>query len=244
MADCAASSSSESLGTPGSPPPTPSDSIMSESTNQEEDNGRIPSSHNRKRSRSNTVSEKRAMRRKRRKRRRKMKKQKESKKNDSQHQSDPESNALVRDIILYKQMARDYWDRWQWEMHRRKEEMNKKGSINTSKSMHQIDPAQLSNPLQDGKAAEIFLGQGSFSTVQLKVYRGMLVAVKHFRAQALKHVVHNEAFLLSSLCHPYLPYLFGVCSAVQPYRIVTQFHGINYKTVTLQMEIHHVISDH
>lgn len=30
-----------------------------------------------------------------------------------------------------------------------------------------------------------------------------------------------------------------VCSAAQPYRIVTQFHGINYKTVTLQREIHH-----
>lgn len=145
-----------------------------------------------------------------------MKKQKESKKHDIQHQSDPESNALVRDMILYKQMARDYWDRWQWELHRRKEEMNKKASINTSKSLHQIDPAHLSNPLQDDKAAEIFLGQGSFSIVQLKVYRGMHVAVKQFRAQALKHDVHNEAFLLSSLCHPYLPYLFGYVQLLNP----------------------------
>ena len=247
MAECDASSSSESFGTPGSPPPTPSDSIMSESTNQQEDNSRIPSSHNQKRSRSNTVSEKRAMRRERRKRRRKMKmikrkkKSKNIKKQDIQQQSDPKSNALVRDMILYKQMARDYWDRWQWEMHRRKEEMSKKASksINTSKSLHQIDPSQLSDPIQGGRPAEIFLGRGSFSIVRLKVYRGMHVAVKQFRTQALKLDVDNEALFLSSLCHPYLPYLFGVCSAAQPYRIVTQFHGINYMTVMLQREIHH-----
>ena len=87
------------------------------------------------------------------------KKTKSIKKQDIQQQSDPKSNALVRDMILYKQMARDYWDRWQWEMHQRKEEMSKKASksINTSKSLHQIDPSQLSDPIQGGGQLKFFL---------------------------------------------------------------------------------------
>ena len=34
---------------------------------------------------------------------------------------------------------------------------------------------------------------------------------------------------VSSVCHPYLPYIFGVCTAT-PYWIVTQFHCIDCKT--------------
>lgn len=138
-------------------------------------------------------------------------------------------------------MARDYWDRWQWELHKRKEEMyhQKKTSRKVSDTglLHQIDPSQLSDPIQGDKPTEVYLGRGSFSIVRLKVHRGVYVAVKQFQTRSVKSDVHNEAVLLLSVCHPCLPYLFGVCTTVEPYRITTQFHGIDHKTVTLQREI-------
>ena len=155
-----------------------------------------------------------------------------------QQNTDIDPNEQKELAIMYKQMARDYWDRWQWEMRQRKEEIGRRQALQ-SKSLHQIDPSQLSDPIQDGKAMEIFIGRGSFSIVRLKIYRGMYVAEKQFRTRSLKEDVLNEAQLLSSVCHPYLPYIFGVCTATPPYRIVTQFHGIDCKTVTLQREIHH-----
>ena len=227
-----ATSSSDSFGTPGSPPSTSSDDTTESTTlNIVQDDCNKP-----KRRRTNTVSEKRVMRRERKKRRRRMKKLVLAQQEKSQQQHGSEQKELERDVILYKQMAQDYWDRWQWEKNKRKEEMGRKQT--TSKSLHQIDPSQLSDPIQGSKQTKVYLGRGSFSIVQLKVYRGMYVAVKQFRTQSLKADVHNEAFFLSSLCHPHLPYLFGVCTASPPYRIVTQFHGIDYKTVTLQREIH------
>ena len=112
-------------------------------------------------------------------------------------------------MILYKQMAQDYWDRWQWEMHLRKEEMQRKqpGTKGASKSLHQIDSSQLSDPVIGGTSTEVYLGRGSSSIVQLKVYRGVYVAVKQFRTPSLKEDVHNEALLcLLSAIHTY----FGV----------------------------------
>ena len=101
------------------------------------------------------------------------------------------------------------------------------------------------NPKKDGQSTEVHLGQGSFSIVQLKVYRGINVAVKQYRADTEKADVSHEARVLSRLCHPYLPYLFGVCTETPPYRIVMQFHGINLQTVTLSKEMleKNVVSD-
>ena len=39
--------------------------------------------------------------------------------------------------------------------------------------------------------------------------------------------VTNEANLLASLCHPYLPSLFGVCMKEKPFRLVMQFYVID-----------------
>ena len=160
-----------------------------------------------------------------------------------QRNTDPDANAHeqkqpAQDLILYKQMAQDYWDWWQWEVCQRKKEIGERHAAR-SKSLHQIDPSHLSDPIQDGKTTEAIIGRGSFSIVQLKVYRGMLVAVKQFRTQSLKEDVLNEALHLNAICHPCLPHLFGVCTTAPPHRIVTQFHGIDGRTVTLQREIHH-----
>ena len=154
-----------------------------------------------------------------------------------------ESENFKTDMVLYKQMAKDYWDRWRWELQRRKEEMSKTASkstaCTTNHGLHQINPAYLSDPHQNGKPTEVLLGHGSFSLVYLIVYRGYCVAAKRFRTGAVKDVVVNEALLLSLVNHPYLPFIFGVCTEVEPYQLITQFHGVDSKTVTLHREIYH-----
>ena len=44
-------------------------------------------------------------------------------------------------------------------------------------------------------------------------------------AHTVKKDVQLEAEMSAALCHPCLPLLFGICSRVQPYKIVLQFHG-------------------
>lgn len=136
-------------------------------------------------------------------------------------------------------MANHYWDRWQWELQKRKEvaQLNRKEIRN--KGLHEIHPAFLTNPNKDGQpsSSEVYLRQGSFSIVQLKVYQGINVAVKQYHARTEIADVHNEAMVLSRLCHPYLPYLFGVCTESLPYRLVMQFYRIGLQTVTLSKEM-------
>ena len=49
--------------------------------------------------------------------------------------------------------------------------------------------------------------------------------------------VIDEAKIMNELCHPFLPYLFEVCTTARPFRIITQFQGMDSKTVTLQREL-------
>ena len=183
MAECADDCS---LWTPGSPPSTGSesgsDSCMPKRTV--------------KQSRLNTEEEKRKMRRERKKRKRKMNRKRrrvtvQAKEVQEQHDSEHK-----RELVLYKQMARDYWDRWQWEMRQRKEEMAKKHATRSAtkrdSTLHQIDPAQLCDPIpQPGQPTEVFLGRGSFSIVRLKKYRGIYVAVKQFRTQSQMYTMKH-----------------------------------------------------
>ena len=53
----------------------------------------------------------------------------------------------------------------------------------------------------------------------------MYVAVKQLHVKALLGDVQREAELTTSLCHPFLPYIYGICSKVHPYSIFLQFHG-------------------
>lgn len=77
--------------------------------------------------------------------------------------------------------------------------------------------------------------------LRLQLYRGICVAVKELLPKSVKEDVKHEAEILATLCHPYLPHLFGVCTRTQPLRIVMQFHGfldnsLPY-TITLQREL-------
>ena len=90
------------------------------------------------------------------------------------HKQNDTATGHSRDVILYKQMARHYWDRWQWELQKQKEStQHKKDKVCMSPGLYEIDPLYLMNPVKDGQSVEIYLGQGSFSIVQLKIYRGI-----------------------------------------------------------------------
>ena len=207
-------SEDSSFGSPGSPPSTPSDETAA-----------TGSSRQRRMSRPNTLQEIRSMTRAR-------KEKRKARKRKAKVQEKKEG-------ILYKQMAHDYWDRWKWEHQQRKEEKQCRYP-ELSSTMHQIDSAYLLDPQPsvEGGPTDIYLGTGSFSIVQLKIYRGMQVAVKQFRSGSLKDDVINEAKILMGLCHPNLPYIFGVCTTSRPYSLVMQFHGIGNETVTIFRELY------
>ena len=52
----------------------------------------------------------------------------------------------------------------------------------------------------------------------------------------MKEDVIREAKILSKLCHPCLPFLFGVCTTEAQYKIIMQFHGI-FSNSSLQVTV-------
>lgn len=77
------------------------------------------------------------------------------------HKQNDAATGSSREVILYKQMARHYWDRWQWELQKHKTAMaqlNKEAN-----GLHEINPVSLTNPKdKDGQPTEVYLRQGSF----------------------------------------------------------------------------------
>ncbi len=121
--------------------------------------------------------------------------------------------------------------------------IERRGSSSTVSvtQLHEIDPTLLQDPVRKGSEPEVFIGRGSFGVVKLQVFRQMNVAVKEMLPRTVLSDVLNEARILALLCHPFVPYLFGVCTAVKPYRVVMQFHGIE-KTLT-SLTLHEAIKD-
>lgn len=96
----------------------------------------------------------------------------------------------------------------------------------------------LTDPVINSVQKEVYVGRGSFGIVKMQLYRGIAVAVKEFLPHTVAKDVMHEASILASLCHPYLPLLFGVCLMPKAYhRIVMQFHAYDissYKAVTVE----------
>lgn len=173
----------------------------------------------RKQSRENTIEEKRRIRKSRKRRQRK--RLRTSKKVlVSSLKSEVKNEQQLRKESEMKRMARLYWERWQWELHQRKGALLQEQQCNTilrAPHLLEIDQTLLRDPVVK---TEVFVGQGSFGIVKIKLFRGIKVAVKGLQPRTVLSDVRNEAHILAKLSHPYL---FGVC---QPYKIVMEFHGI------------------
>ena len=160
------SDSSETLGSPGTPPSSPSVSLFSDSEEAPGSHSLLPCSERiaaKPQRRKHTQEQKRSMLRERKKRKRRLRSAiKKAKEVQMQNEA---AKGQSRDVMLYKQMAHH---RWQWELKRRKEAARtKREQIYTG--LHEIDPAYLMDPKKDGQTTVVHLGLGSFSIVQLKV---------------------------------------------------------------------------
>lgn len=193
-----------------------------------------------KRSRENTEQEKKAMKRARKKRKRSMKLKELKAEVDIQKNL---KESAVRSHIKYVGMSRTYWERWRWELQERRQLLISQRMASRSLPplvefvLPCIDPAMLKDPLINGEHKECYVGRGSFGIVRLCTFRDIPVAVKEFLPRTVHEDVSNEAHILASLCHPYLPCLLGVCMKGTPLRIVMQFHGSDGKATTLFQEL-------
>lgn len=156
-----------------------------------------------------------------------------------------------KESAKYKLMSRTYWERWRWELEKRKEIMVKEMQSRSLMKRHSspqtkrtneiqhINPDLLLDPVVNGKQEEVFIGRGSFGVVRMQLYRGIKVAVKEFLPRTIANDVLHEACIMAHLCHPNLPMLFGVCLQSQPYhKIIMQCHFLdNANAVTLEQEL-------
>lgn len=117
------------------------------------------------------------------------------------------------------------------------------GESSTSRShciIHEIDRSLLSDPVANSDEDELFVGRGCFGIVKVQLYRGIHVAVKEFLPKTVTADVMHEASMLSCMCHPHLPLLFGVCIKQRPLCIVMQFHAFEgLQPSTLHRELQH-----
>ena len=141
------------------------------------------------------------------------------------------NGSYIRKIGMYQGMSRTYWERWRWELEKRKEamiELKKKYPSKKCPSvcmLQEITPSMLTE-VDSQNTSESYVGRGSFGIVKVQKYRGILVAVKEYLPRTLSNDVVYEARVLARLCHPYVPCLLGVCTAQKPMRLVMQFEGI------------------
>ena len=148
---------------------------------------------------------------------------------------------MKQKVVLYKKMSKCYWERWHWELQKRKEaleQLQKKARNSISSQvnemwLHEISPSLLTDPVRTTDSSKLYIGRGSFGIVKLQMYRGIEVAVKEFLPHTNLADVQREALILNKLSHPYLPHFFGVCTQRKPYCLVTQFCCVNRSSTTL-----------
>ena len=114
-----------------------------------------------------------------------------------------------------------FWERWKWELEKRKEALwlsrtgnYRRQSTEVKPYISEIDPSLLTHPIVNDRQTESYLGRWHSQ------YRAMHVAVKQLHVKALLEDVQKEGELTASLCHPFFPYIYGICSKVRLYSIV------------------------
>ena len=86
-----------------------------------------------------------------------------------------------------------------------------KSNNNLVLKIHKLNPDLLQNSkISNDNDEEVYIGRGSFAVVQLQTYRGF--AVKRLPNTVVADV-RKEAQIPAQLCHPNLPYLFGVVTS-------------------------------
>ena len=80
----------------------------------------------------------------------------------------------------------------------------------------------------------MYIGRGSFAVVQLQTYRGLKIAVKRLPNTVVADV-RKEAQIPAQLCHPNLPYLFGVVTSKPSYKIIMQYHGLSEQIMSVTL---------
>ena len=211
-------------------------STTEEVQDREDDSPSVPPEKKHKSSRENTSEKKKRMRRNRKKRKcYKVSKTVIIETLEKEVTKQKEMREEEKRAFHYRSVARSYWERWNWELKQRKGAMLRERALSTkclgsvtvaATNLLEIDPALLHDPVLNGTETEVYLGQGAFCVVQLKLFRGIKVAVKKMQPKTVMSDVRNAACILAQLSHPILPHLFGVCTAILPYRIIMQFHGL------------------
>jgi len=112
-------------------------------------------------------------------------------------------------------MTRTFWERWKWELEKRKEVLltnNRTGHLHLSyeakPNLHEIHSSLLTDHIYEDKRQECYLGHGSFGIVRLMMHQGIHVAVKQLHVGSVLEDVQREVEITACLCHPFLPCLF------------------------------------
>lgn len=155
---------------------------------------------------------------------------------------------VVKNVVA-KNMIKTFWERWRHELEERKVLQKRERELifsfrhsiipkcDVTSTVPRVDRSLLINPTKSGENPDFYVGRGSFGIVKCQMYRGICVAVKEFLPHTIEESVLREAQIMSKLCHPYLPLLFGVCTAKRPYILVAQYYGIGFESVTLFKEL-------
>lgn len=117
--------------------------------------------------RKNSIEEKRRMRNNRKKRRRvhiRQAKLDTLTQTDDLKKEQERSNEIRKEAVLYEKMAKNFWERWQWELLKHKEALEQ--LVQTPQSeyqlLHEIDHCALTDPIIQGESVELFVGRGFF----------------------------------------------------------------------------------
>lgn len=106
-------------------------------------------------------------------------------------------------VIAFKNRARTFWEQ---ELEKRRDAIRdlqltqlktkRPHKCSCNSYLQEVDPSFIN-----------YVGRGSFGVVKVQVFRDILVAVKEYLPKSFKLDVVHEAFILSKVCHPYLPLL-------------------------------------
>lgn len=112
-----------------------------------------------------------------------------------------------------------------------------------------IMPWELSLPKIDGKPSRKIVGEGTFGTVELRFYKSMPVAVKHFNSD--KPEKRGDAYIEAHYLglatrytqHPSIPFLVGICSTKNMRALITAFIGKNLEPISFSTAMSEMMFD-